>query len=289
MHVADQGAGNSQIINISSLAGVCKRGSREHVRAHDSCIFMLCKNMDANTCLCIFARAIPGKCGIGLRSGYCGAKAAVLGWMDALRAEEAALGTGRPDGNAQILTRCCSFSPRPSLPPCPPSQHLNHIHTYDDRSKNPERMPGLSQDANLKQCPHRRRQQIWSHGPQHFHRLACRILVRAYVRAFVLLLAAPLHVHAHVQYRIAVRVCAWGNNASCCLFVVYLGVQLPARAPISCNLPPPAMFSVHYRDLSFRSTKFPPHSAEASKASEHKSLYCSRSSRLMPGRMENSV
>ena len=190
---------------------------------------MVCKNMDANTCLsvCIFARAIPGKCGIGLRSGYCGAKAAVLGWMDALRAEEAALGTGRPDGNAQIRTRSC---PRPSLPPCSPSLHLNHTQTYDDRIKNPECMPGLSQDTNLKQCPHRRRQQIWSHGPQHFHRLACRILVRACVRAFVLVRAAPLHAHAHVQYRVTMRVYAWGHNASCCLFAVCLGVQLPAPA-----------------------------------------------------------
>lgn len=61
-HMHDQGAGNAQIINISSLAG---------------------------------------KCGIGLRSGYCAAKAAVLGWMDALRAEEAALGTG-----VKILNVC---------------------------------------------------------------------------------------------------------------------------------------------------------------------------------------
>lgn len=54
-HMQDQAAGTTQIINISSLAG---------------------------------------KCGLGLRTGYSAAKAAINGWFDALRAEEVALGTG---------------------------------------------------------------------------------------------------------------------------------------------------------------------------------------------------
>jgi len=52
----------------------------------------------------------------------------------------------------------------------------------DDRSKNLERVPGVSKDSNLKQCPDGRRQQVWSVRPQHFSRLARRILVRARVR-----------------------------------------------------------------------------------------------------------
>jgi len=54
-----------------------------------------CVPVCLRVCACACACAIPGKCGMGLRSGYCGAKAAVLAWMDALRAEEVALGTGR--------------------------------------------------------------------------------------------------------------------------------------------------------------------------------------------------
>ena len=54
-HMQEQPTGNAQIINISSLAG---------------------------------------KCGLGLRTGYSGSKAAINGWFDALRAEEYALGTG---------------------------------------------------------------------------------------------------------------------------------------------------------------------------------------------------
>lgn len=131
----------------------------------------------------VFVRAIPGKCGIGLRSGYCGAKAAVLGWMDALRAEEAALGTGSftvLHEFAHALLLLFTSVPSPCLP-----LHLrsNYLLKYDDRSKNPECMPGLSEDTNLKQCPHGRRQQIWSHGSQRLHRLACRILVCVCVRA----------------------------------------------------------------------------------------------------------
>jgi hypothetical protein len=57
-------------------------------------VWVVCECVCVNvSCAC--ACAIPGKCGMGLRSGYCGAKAAVLAWMDALRAEEVALGTGR--------------------------------------------------------------------------------------------------------------------------------------------------------------------------------------------------